>query len=139
MMEIRNLQRKEKVDRRLIERAARAALEVAGLPEKEISLALVGERVMKRLNFRYKGRKGLTDVLSFPLQEDDYLGEVVISPAACRLQSRGEGGGFERELALLVIHGVLHLAGHDHTVGAKAARKMKSLEKKALENLENSW
>jgi probable rRNA maturation factor len=90
---------------------------------------------MTRLNRRFTGREGSTDVLAFPLREGPYLGEVIISAAACRRQAGERGVAFERELALLVVHGVLHLAGHDHTRGAAQKRRMRRLECSALRGL----
>jgi probable rRNA maturation factor len=90
---------------------------------------------MARLNRRFTGREGSTDVLAFPLREDAYLGEVIISADACRRQAVERGGTFESELALLVVHGVLHLSGYDHTGGAAEERRMRLLERAVVRGL----
>ncbi len=90
---------------------------------------------MTRLNLRYTGRSLPTDVLAFPLAEEPYLGEVIISADACRRQAGERGAPFADELALLVIHGVLHLAGYDHTAGPREERRMRHLERKILGEL----
>ena len=91
---------------------------------------------MSVLNLRYTGRDGPTDVLAFPLEEEDYLGEVIISLETCRRQSLDRRGGFRGELALLVIHGVLHLAGHDHTGEPGEGKRMRTMERAVLERME---
>jgi rRNA maturation RNase YbeY len=131
-MEIRNLQRRERVDRRLVEAAATAALAAAGLAGHRVSVALVGDRRMRELNLRFRGKDRTTDVLSFPLPEEDYLGEVVISLETCRRQAEENGVPMDAELARLVIHGVIHLAGHDHERGKREAQRMRALEVRAL-------
>ena len=66
------------------------------------------------LNRRFRGRKGPTDVLSFPGDGDGHLGDVVISLPVARRQAVAEGHSLERELRLLLLHGVLHCRGYDH-------------------------
>jgi probable rRNA maturation factor len=73
----------------------------------------VGDREMRRVNRRYRGRDRTTDVLSFP-GEDGHLGDVLISVPAARRQAAAAGHGVERELATLLLHGVLHCLGYDH-------------------------
>jgi rRNA maturation RNase YbeY len=133
-VEFRNLQRGERIDRALVERAVRAALAAAGR-RGPVSVAVVGDRTMARLNRRWMGRSGPTDVLSFPLDEPDTLGEVIVSAPVCRRQAAGRGASFEEELALLVIHGVLHLCGLDHTLGPAEERRQRALERRAMARL----
>jgi probable rRNA maturation factor len=135
VLEIRNLQRKESVDRVLVEQAVALALEAVKAAGRGVSLALVSDRAMSRLNRRFTGRPGPTDVLAFPLEEGDYLGEVIISTETCRRQAAERGSPFEEELALLVIHGVLHLGGHDHTLGSAEDRRQRALERKLVRKL----
>ncbi len=113
------------VPRRLLTRVALAAMRATRTPRwAELEVALVGDATMKRLNRRYHGRAGSTDVLTFPGtpgRGGSVLGEVVISLARARIQARRFGHPVRREVALLLVHGVLHLCGyHDHTRVASA-------------------
>ncbi len=134
-MDIRNCQRTAKADPSLIRRAVAVALEVAGVPGREVSVALVGDRRMRVLNRDFRGKDRTTDVLAFPLEEGDYLGEVVVSMAACRRQASEAGRPLKEELAELIVHGVLHLAGHDHELEAGKAREMGRLQMLAMGRL----
>ena len=82
-----------------------------------LGLKLTGDLAMRRLNREHRGKDQTTDVLSFPggeTREGYHLGDVVISvPQACR-QAQTAGHGLERELRVLLLHGVLHCLGYDH-------------------------
>jgi probable rRNA maturation factor len=97
-----------------------------GVSDAELSLSLVTEEEIADLHRRYMGEEGPTDVLSFPLDADEergedgvrILGDVVICPA---LAARNARDDFAGELRLLLVHGILHLLGHDHLeAGGKA-------------------
>jgi len=84
---------------------------------------------MASLNRTHRGVEGPTDVLAFPLREGPWshltpelLGDVVISVDTARRQGRQAGTGFRAELALLLVHGILHLLGYDHGGGAERRR-----------------
>jgi len=79
-------------------------------PEGELSLSFVSSAEMEELHGRFMGEPGPTDVLAFPLGEDGLLGDVVIAPA----EAGRNNPNLEEELRLLVVHGTLHLLGHDH-------------------------
>jgi probable rRNA maturation factor len=81
-----------------------------GRVEGELSLSFVTSEEMADLHATYMGEEGPTDVLSFPMDEDGLLGDVVISPA----EAARNNPDVEAELRLLVAHGVLHLLGYDH-------------------------
>lgn len=83
--------------------------------DAELSLALTGDAQLKKLNEKFMGEAKATDVLSFPSDEVDYLGDVVISVPRARAQARASGNSLLAELQLLTVHGVLHLLGHDHS------------------------
>ena len=123
-----------------LEQAAVAALERHGAQSGcEVSIMLTDRDEIRRLNREYRGLDQATDVLSFELNEalpegGIYLGDVVISlPVA---QEQADSGGHEllAELSLLVIHGVLHLLGHDHT-GVDDQAEMWSRQAELLEEL----
>lgn len=98
-----------------VEEAALAALAertlaAEGRPDVELSLSFVGEEEMADLHVRYLDEPGPTDVLSFPMDEDGLLGDVVVCPA----EAERNNPDLAAELRLLVVHGVLHLLGYDH-------------------------
>ena len=93
--------------------SAAAALGVAG---REITVQFVGARKMAELNLQFRGTRYATDVLSFSDWDApelaSYLGDIVICPETARKNS----SNLARELRILVLHGMLHLVGHDHEV-----------------------
>ena len=89
-------------------------------------MALVADREMRRLNRLWRRKDRTTDVLAF-VQEGparNLLGDVVISLPAARRQARERGHSLKDELAVLLIHGILHLRGYDHEPGGQKARRM---------------
>jgi probable rRNA maturation factor len=86
-----------------------------------VDVILVDDKFMRRLNRQFTGREGTTDVLAFPLKEDnaipverESLGDIYVSLEQAKRQAAQYGVGFEEEVALLVTHGLLHLLGYDH-------------------------
>jgi len=109
-----NRQRSRRVDgarlRRVLAGAARA-LRVEG----EIALVLTGDRAMRRLNRRFRGKDAPTDVLSFPgVGCEAGLGDVVISIDSAARNARGLRRTLPQELDVLALHGFLHVLGYDH-------------------------
>ncbi len=110
---------------------AEGVLEAEAVPSTvELSMLFVDEEAMAQLNQRFRGKEGPTDVLSFPLDEpgDDspwqapsLLGDVVICPTVARRNAAEHRRSYEDELALLVVHGTLHLLGMDHLDDEQAA------------------
>ena len=93
-------------------------------PRSRIDVALVGDTVMARLNWRFLRHRGATDVITFPAgtgSKDGVLGEIVISVDHARRQARRYGHSVRREVALLLVHGILHLRGHDDRTPRGAA------------------
>jgi probable rRNA maturation factor len=83
--------------------------------EGELALLLAGDRLLRRLNHRYRGKDRPTDVLSFPGQGgEDGLGDVVISVETAERNARAFGRSLAGELDLLALHGLLHVLGYDH-------------------------
>ncbi|MCG6963664.1 MAG: rRNA maturation RNase YbeY [Acidobacteria bacterium] len=90
-----------------------------GETHADVSLLITGDERVRRLNSAYRGIDRSTDVLSFPDGDElpdgrRFLGEVVVSLDTARVQADRLGHGELRELEELVLHGVLHLLGHDH-------------------------
>lgn len=113
----------------MIERAVNAALKHQSQPlDSDLTIVLTDDVQLHELNREYLGIDEPTDVLSFPASESDpetgarYLGDILISmPYATRSADKA-GHGLESEVQLLVIHGVLHLLGHDHAEADEKAR-----------------
>jgi probable rRNA maturation factor len=125
------------IDRGLMRRSARAVLEGEGITEAEISLAFVDDPTIHRLNKRYLDHDEPTDVLSFPLSEGKgrLAGELVIGVEVAQAQAQAHGHEVQAELALYVIHGLLHLCGHDDK-SPSAASAMRERERHYLRLLE---
>ena len=93
----------------------------------ELTLTFVDRSDIAELNSQYMGKSGATDVLSFPMEDEPgdgsplLLGDVVLSPAVASEQYGAHAGTIDDELALLVVHGVLHILGYDHAEPAEAA------------------
>jgi probable rRNA maturation factor len=105
------------VDAASLRHFALAALRTLDIPsDAELSIALVSPEAIADLKGRYYGEAVTTDVLSFPMDgpEGPVIGDVVICPAVARRQARGLGRTFQEEMALLLVHGILHLVGRDH-------------------------
>jgi len=117
----------------LIERAVHAAL----AHQKEaldvnLSVVLTDNRRLHKLNLDYLGVDAPTDVLSFPASESDpetgtrYIGDILISVPYATKGAKQAGNSLEAELQLLVVHGVLHLLGHDHARPKEKAKMWKA-------------
>ncbi|HEX5110665.1 MAG TPA: rRNA maturation RNase YbeY [Vicinamibacterales bacterium] len=79
-----------------------------------LAVALVSDARVRALNRRYRRADRPTDVLSFPAEEPDQLGDVVIAAGVARRQARAAGHSLATELRVLALHGLLHLLGYDH-------------------------
>ena len=117
----------------LIDRAVHAAL----THQKEsldvnLSVVLTDNRRLHKLNLDYLGVDAPTDVLSFPASESDpetgarYIGDILISVPYATKGAKQAGNSLEAELQLLVVHGVLHLLGHDHAKPKEKAKMWKA-------------
>ncbi len=93
-----------------------------------------GDRELRRANREYRGKDYATDVLSFPGDEgDDHLGDVLISVPRARHQALEAGHEAEREVEILLLHGILHCLGHDHETDDGAMERLeRRLRKKLL-------
>jgi probable rRNA maturation factor len=120
---------RRKLDPAVLGAAARAALAHQAAPAPcELTLMIAGDEELRTLNLQYLGHDRPTDVLSFPSRELDpangrlYLGDIAISFQQARQQANHGGHPVKAELQLLVVHGVLHLLGHDHARPAEKSR-----------------
>ena len=125
---------------RLVTLSARAALDDQGVSRGQLAIVLADRERMRDLNREYAGQDSPTDVLSFadgsldPQSGEPYLGDVVICLPVALEQAVSAGNSPESELALLAVHGVLHLLGHDHGQPAERA-KMWEAQQRALSSL----
>ena len=134
-------------------------LDEMGEHSAEVGLVLIGDTEMLHLNRQYRGIDRSTDVLAFPMREKgessgqrpvasdknkitdiwyldtghDLLGDVVISVPTARKQALQQGHSLQREMTVLIIHGLLHLLGYDHERSVADARVMVRKEKKLLQ------
>jgi probable rRNA maturation factor len=108
----------------LVRRAVRAALMAERVPDAEISVTLLRDAAVAKLNRQWLGHEGATDVLSFPLYDDGEppVGDVYIGIDQARRQARELGVALREELARLAIHGTLHVLGYDHPAGPKRVK-----------------
>lgn len=128
---LRSLPRVRAVARRAVQATAKVARLRAGAA---LGLALTSDRAVRALNHDFRGQDKPTNVLSFPTFTRPYLGDIALARATIAREARQQGKSLEHHLAHLVVHGVLHLLGHDHAVRADA-RRMEALEKRVLAGL----
>lgn len=127
-------------------------------PDAELSLLLVDEATMADLHEQFLGLPDPTDVLAFPMDDELVepgrqpdqggrgpgappetadapllVGDVVVCPEVARRQAVERGATLEEELDLLVVHGILHLLGHDHEAGEEQAAAMRARERDLLD------
>src|SRR3954463_2528527 len=125
------------IDRGRMREVVRAVLAGEGVADAEISLAFVDNPTIHRLNQRYLRHDEPTDVLSFPLSEPGaarLAGELVIGAEVAAAQAADRGHDVQAELALYVIHGLLHLCGYDDKTDDGAA-KMRERERHYLREM----
>ena len=127
---ILNQQRAVPLARRPLEHFLRRLQRELGLHESGVTIALVSDAEIARMNETFRKKKGPTDVLSFPAaarrgprslrhtsnkrKAGEFLGDIAIAPATARRYARKHGRTLPAELRVLILHGVLHLMGYDH-------------------------
>lgn len=118
-----------RLDEGVVRRLAEAVLLAEGVTG-QVVVAFVAEAAIAELNSRFRSLAESTDVLSFPYRvegeeddwpepddaEEDYLGDIVISPDVAARHAEEDGAALSEELGRLVVHGVLHLLNYDHEV-----------------------
>jgi probable rRNA maturation factor len=121
VIEIVNRQQRVEVDEGRWQSFVERALKVVPASGAGATVAFVSDRRMRDLNRRWRGKRGTTDVLSFPAEQSEFekaagatLGDVVISLERAARQAAEHGLAFENEVEQLILHGLLHLCGYDH-------------------------
>ena len=130
-----------RLDRAALRRLAVRVLRAEGvLPPTEVGLVVTGDETLRDLNRRYLDLDEPTDVLSFGLEPAAFvappdgvrrLGEVILSYPMAERQAQEAGHSVQEEAAHLVVHGLLHLLGHDHA-GSEDERRMRARERLLL-------
>lgn len=137
-IEVANLQNDVNLNEESIYEVVAFVLQEEGIEDAEISVALVSQDEITKLNEEFRGIDEPTDVLSFLYEVVPRIsGEIVISPAYVRDQAQRFKTTFEKEFLQVLIHGVLHLLGYDHETKTEEAelmwKKQKELEEKFLQ------
>ena len=128
----------------MLRKAAEKILSALGYPDSELSVAIVGDRTIRRINREFLGRDKPTNVISFAMQEGPFaavnpllLGDVVISADTCAREAEEGRIAFPARLHFLLLHGILHLTGYDHERSGEAeAKRMEAKERKIFALLE---
>ena len=113
------------VIKELVKEAINTALLYEGFMKKtEVSVTFVDDERIRELNRQYRNKDASTDVLSFPMDEDFMLGDIVISTEHAKAQAEEYGHSLKREIAFLTVHSVLHLLGWDHEKSEEEEKEM---------------
>ncbi len=109
------------------------------------SIVFINDEFMHELNLKYRGIDRTTDVLSFAFEDNNnicynirQLGEIFVSIPKMKEQAREYGHSEKRELAFLVVHGLLHLLGYDHTLGIEEEKEMFKKQELVLDEFEET-
>ncbi len=143
-----NRQRAARLARPPLESFLRLVKNELGLEEADLTVRLVSDAEISRMNETFRKKKGPTDVLSFPMmarrrpvrlrrgsrtvEAGEYLGDIAISPATAQRYAKKNGRKLSSELQVLILHGVLHLLGYDHEIDRG---KMDRIERKLRKRL----
>ena len=103
-------------------------------PKFEVSVVVVSDAEMQQLNHQYRGVDDATDVLSFPYQDAEIAGEIVLCYDQAKRQADAKQVRLRKELQWLLVHGILHVMGYDHET-ATDAKVMRPLERTILAKL----
>src|SRR6267143_4947476 len=121
MIEVINRQRKRPIDCVRWQAFTAKALKLTRAGDADVAVVFVSDRAMQEINRTWRGKRGTTDVLSFPANQDEFeklgglnLGDILISIEQAGRQAKEHGLSFENEIAQLILHGLLHLSGYDH-------------------------
>lgn len=138
-VKIRDLQRQKRINLPELEKKIIKVCQLLHLSQKEVHLVLGDNRLIKKLNRDFLGKNHPTDVLAFPLEDEyssDILGEIVVSVEEAEKNSKIYRTSFKEELALYIIHGILHLIGYKD-YKARDREKMRKKEEELLSQIKN--
>lgn len=147
MIHYRNATRGSGIDGRALVATAKRLLGAIGEGDAALSLTLVGDAAIRDLNREHRGKDKATDVLSFPADPpatidgdapERLLGDVVISVDTARRQAADYDAPLQREIERLLIHGLLHVVGHDHEEAGER-RRMEREERRLADAIGMPW
>ncbi len=129
-----------RIPEKALERATGRLLRACGATHKELGVLITGDEEIARINKRWLGRKGPTNVISFSQEETTLLGDIVISADTAKREASDALTGLSQRLTELLIHGLVHLLGEDHETGPEGAERMQKREQelRILLNKENT-
>lgn len=130
---ILNHQRRMRLALQPLSKFAERVRRELGFPEQSVTICFVSDPAIARMNRKFRDKTGPTDVLSFPARRrrvsrlhslhdtkpwraNEYVGDIVISPETARRYARKHSRRLATELRVLILHGMIHLAGYDHEV-----------------------
>jgi probable rRNA maturation factor len=144
-IQIENKQTKIKIQRRKIRSTVLKILKIMNCANKELSISFVDDNAIKQLNNQYLQRDSSTNVLSFSLQEGEYvninpdiLGDIVISAETAQRDAAIGDLSLSEEIDYLIIHGVLHLLGFNHENTTKSQTTIMQMKERELFGILNS-
>ena len=151
MIEIRNTQRKIKLDTKRIKKEVQAILDLLGYSDFDLGILFANNATIHEYNLTYRQKDKPTDILSFPaypdlkpgerIEADDddekNLGDLILSPEYITVDAKRLRTSFEARLQRLLVHGICHLLGHDHIIDAdyKVMHKQEMTLLRALKKL----
>ncbi len=140
---IDNRQDRYKIPLKKIKKKARAVLSALDCPDSELSLLVVDDPQIAKLNKKYLNRHGPTNVIAFPMRQGEFsnltpllLGDVVISVETAASEAKNAGISMQERFTQLLVHGVLHLFGYDHEESKPQARRMEEKSNELIKLLE---
>ena len=140
---IDNRQTKFPISPKRIQKTAQAVLNALDYPNGELSILIVDDPQIAKLNQQYLSRIGPTNVIAFPMREGPFadlapqlLGDVVISAETSHREGQSIGITPEKRFNQLLIHGILHLLGYDHEQNEKEAQRMETKSRELLSRIE---
>lgn len=132
-------------DYKYLEKIINKTLEMENVKDSTFSIVFIDDEYMHELNLKYRGIDRTTDVLSFAFEDNNkicynirQLGEIFVSIPKMRLQAEEYRHSEKRELAFLIVHGILHLLGYDHTLGLKEEKEMFEKQELVLNEFEET-
>jgi probable rRNA maturation factor len=140
---ILNRQSRVPLQEKTLERFLSSVRRELKLGRREVTVCFVDDREIARLNKNFRGKSAPTDVLSFPANgtsakdfsiehDKNALGDIAISPQAAKRNSIRFGRTLDEELRVLILHGVMHLAGYDHEVDDGEMDRIEALMRRKL-------
>ncbi|NQT68917.1 MAG: rRNA maturation RNase YbeY [Desulfobacteraceae bacterium] len=142
---IDNRQNRYKIPLKKIQKKAQAVLSALDCPDGELSLLVVDDPQIAKLNKKYLNRHGPTNVIAFPMRQGEFanltpqlLGDVVISVETAAREAKKSGISMQERFTQLLVHGVLHLFGYDHEENKQQARKMEEKSNELIKLIENT-